>query len=31
VGSSPAEFAALLKRDYETFGKLIRELKISGN
>jgi tripartite-type tricarboxylate transporter receptor subunit TctC len=31
IGSSPAEFAALLKKEYETQGRLIRELKISVN
>jgi tripartite-type tricarboxylate transporter receptor subunit TctC len=31
VGSSPEQLAALVKREYDTFGKLIRELKISVN
>lgn len=31
IGSSSAEFAALLKREYEVHGKLIRDLKISVN
>jgi tripartite-type tricarboxylate transporter receptor subunit TctC len=31
VVSSPAEFAAMVKREYDTFGKLIRELKITVN
>jgi tripartite-type tricarboxylate transporter receptor subunit TctC len=31
VGSSPEELAALVKKEYETFGKLIRELGITAN
>jgi tripartite-type tricarboxylate transporter receptor subunit TctC len=31
VGSSPEQLAALVKREYDTFGKLIRELMISVN
>jgi tripartite-type tricarboxylate transporter receptor subunit TctC len=31
VGSSPEELAVLVKREYETFGKLIRELGITAN
>jgi tripartite-type tricarboxylate transporter receptor subunit TctC len=31
VGSAPEELAVLVKREYETFGKLIRELKITAN
>jgi len=30
-GSSPEEFAALVKKEYETFGKLIRKLGITAN
>jgi tripartite-type tricarboxylate transporter receptor subunit TctC len=31
IGSSPAEFSALLKKEYETYGRLIRDLKITVN
>jgi tripartite-type tricarboxylate transporter receptor subunit TctC len=31
IGSSPAEFSALLKKEHEIYGRLIRELKITVN
>ena len=31
IGSSPAQFSALLKREHETYGRLIRKLKITVN
>ena len=31
LGTSPADFSAFLKREHETLGKLIRELRITAN
>jgi len=28
VGNTPAQFAAIVRRDYEKYGRLVRELKI---
>jgi tripartite-type tricarboxylate transporter receptor subunit TctC len=29
VGDTPEQFAAVVRRDYEKYGRLVRELKIS--